>query len=67
MTLQPHSAALLAKRNIIQRATKYVKYGNIGGIERLIKGKSLSGQYLVLLWNTGTNKNSLVEFTLGRY
>ena len=35
------TVSLLAKRNVIKRATKYVKYGNIGGVERLIKGKPL--------------------------
>ena len=32
------SAVITARRNILQRATKYVKYG---GVEGLIKGKPL--------------------------
>ena len=35
------TVSLIAKRNVIQRATKYVKYGNIGSVETLIKGKPL--------------------------
>ena len=47
MSLQPHSAVILAKRNIMERATKYVIYANIGGVESLIKGKLCS-------WGGGT-------------
>ena len=40
-SMQSHSAASSTRRNEIQRATKNVKYGNIGCVERLIKGKPL--------------------------
>ena len=63
MSLHPHSAVLSAsaRRNTLQRAIKFVKYGNIGGVDRLIKG----GRAAVLSMS-GSSQHSVILYLVLR-
>ena len=60
-SLQSHSAVFSARRNVLQRATKYVINRNIRGVDRLIKGGGTT-----VLSMSGSSQHSVIFYLVLR-